>query len=74
MNDFIFLTREEVIQIIEAKRNVEFTGIHFGPLCCQPMTRNLNYNPLYEKKRFCVQIKWYDIYEDTVDYVRSMQK
>ncbi len=74
VNDFIFLTREEVIQIIEAKRNVEFTGIHFGPLCCQPMTRNLNYNPLYEKKRFCVQIKWYDIYEDTVDYVRSMQK
>ena len=31
------------------------------------MIRNLNYNPKYEKKRFCVQIKWYSIYDDIME-------
>ena len=74
LNDFIFIPTEDIIQMIETKRDVEITGVHFGPLCCQPMTRNLNYNPLYEKKRFCVQIKWYDIYEDAVEYMKKKQE
>ena len=42
------------------------TGVHFVPLYCQPMTRCLNHNKVYEKKRFCVQIKWYTIFEDII--------
>ncbi len=71
VNDFIFISAKDIIKVIESKRDVSMTGVHFGPLACQPMTRNLNYNPLYEKKRFCVQIKWYDIYEDVVTYMKQ---
>lgn len=74
VNDFIFISAKDIIKVIESKRDVSMTGVHFGPLACQPMTRNLNYNPLYEKKRFCVQIKWYDIYEDVVTYVKQEEK
>ena len=74
VNDFIFISAKDIIKVIESKRDVSMTGVHFGPLACQPMTRNLNYNPLYEKKRFCVQIKWYDIYEDVVTYMKQEEK
>ena len=74
VNDFIFISAQDIIRVIESKKDISMTGVHFGPLCCQPMTRNLNYNPLYEKKRFCVQIKWYDIYEDIVDYMRKKEQ
>ena len=74
VNDFIFISAQDIIRVIESKKDISMTGVHFGPLCCQPMTRNLNYNPLYEKKRFCVQIKWYDIYEDIVDYRRKKEQ
>ena len=74
VNDFIFISAKDIIKVIESKRDVSMTGVHFGPLACQPMTRNLNYNPLYEKKRFCVQIKWYDIYEDVVTYMKQEEE
>lgn len=28
----------------------------------------LNYNPNYEKDRYCVQIKWYNLYEEITEY------
>ena len=56
MNDFIFISAKDIIKVIESKRDVSMTGVHFGPLACQPMTRNLNYNPLYEKKDFVYKL------------------
>ena len=50
-----------------SKQNIYSTGVHFVNLFCHPMTRNLNYNPKYEKKRFCVQIKWYSIFDDIME-------
>lgn len=35
------------------------------------MTRNLNNNPKYDKKRFCVQIKWYSIFDDIIEYMNN---
>lgn len=69
--DFLFLTKEEVKKIIMNKKNMYSTGVHFGQLFCQPMTRCLNYNPKYEKKRYCVQIKWYSLFDDIMECMNN---
>ena len=42
------------------------TGVNFSSLFCQPKTRNINLNPLYERKRYCVQVKWYSLFDDII--------
>lgn len=66
LNDFIWIKSEDIENVIMNKIELYSTGVHFGSLYCQPMTRCLNYNKVYEKKRFCVQIKWYTIFEDII--------
>lgn len=68
LGDFLFITKEEIEKIILSKQNIYSTGVHFSNLYCQPMTRNLNNNPKYDKKRFCIQIKWYSIFDDIIEY------
>lgn len=63
-NDFLWIKANDVYNIIMQQINYHSTSVHFGQLFCQPMTRCLNYNPLYARKRFCVQIKWYSIFDD----------
>lgn len=66
LDDFIWVKSNDIEKIIMNQRNLYSTAVHFGPLYCQPMTRCLNYNKIYEKKRFCVQIKWYTIFKDII--------
>lgn len=74
VNDFIFITSYDIIKIIKSKMDNYSTGVHFGCLYCQPQTRNLNRNPRYEKNRYCVQIKWYSIFDDIIEYLNNNQK
>lgn len=67
-DNFIWLLKDEIIDIIYSKINYYSTGIHFGPLFCQPKDRCLNYNPKYNKYRFLIQIKWYSIFDDYIEY------
>ena len=69
VNDFFFLTKEEIRDIIMSQIILKSSGVHFGPLFCGPMTRNLNNNPKYESKRFCIQIKWYSLHDDIIKYL-----
>lgn len=55
-DDLLFITREETEKILMSKENIYSTGVHFGHLYCQPQTRNLNYNPKYEKKDFVFKL------------------
>ena len=71
VNDFIWATKEQIEEIILSKKDVYSTAVHFGALTCQPKNRCLNYNPLYEKDRFCVQIKWYNIFDDIIEYLSN---
>lgn len=50
-NDFIWISKKEIIEVVLKYKNLEATGIHFGPLFYQPMNRCLNRNPLYEDLR-----------------------
>lgn len=66
-NDFVWIKREDIYKMILKKCNDYSTGIHLGSLFCQPQNRCLNYNTKYDKKRFCVQIKWYSLYDDIIE-------
>ena len=54
VNDFLWLGKEDIKKIILEQKNIYSTSVHFGPLVVQPKNRCLNYNPKYEKDRFCV--------------------
>lgn len=71
VNDFIWATKEQIEEIILSKKDVYSSAVHFGALTCQPKNRCLNYNPLYEKDGFCVQIKWYNIFDDIIEYLSN---
>ena len=70
-NDFIWIKREDIIKIILSKKDVYSSAVHFGPLTVQPMDRCLNRNPKYEKRRFCVQIKWYNLADDILENMNN---
>ena len=71
VDNFIWATKEQIQEIILLKKDIYSSGIHFGALTCQPKNRCLNYNPLYEKDRYCIQIKWYNIFDDITDYLNN---
>lgn len=66
VNDFVWLLRDDIKKVILSKKNLYSTSVHFGSLVCQPKARCLNHNPKYEKDRFCVQIKWYSLFDDII--------
>ncbi len=67
VDDFIWITKEDIFNIILAKKDDYSSTVHFGSLVCQPKSRCLNYNPKYENDRFCIQIKWYSLFDDIID-------
>lgn len=68
VDDFIWIKTSEIKEIMFNKLYKYSTGVHFGPLTVQPLDRCLNKNPKYEKARYCVQIKWYNIFDDIIEY------
>lgn len=66
VDDFLWITKEDIINVILSKKDDYSSAIHFGPLICQPKNRCLNYNTKYERDRFCIQIKWYSLFDDII--------
>ena len=71
VNDFLWIKREDIVNIILAKKNKYSTALHFGSLFCQPKTRCLNHNPKYENDRHFIQIKWYSLFDDILENMSS---
>ena len=71
IDDFIWITKEDIIKVIMSKKDNYSTAVHFGPLTVQPKNRCLNYNSKYEKDRFCVQIKWYNLFDDIIENMNN---
>ena len=71
VDDFLFLTPDEIIDIVLSKKDIYSTAVHFGPLICQPKSRCLNYNPKYEKCRFISQLKWYNLGDDIIENMNN---
>lgn len=71
VNDFIWILKEDIRKLIMSKRNIYSTSVHFGSITCQPKNRCLNYNSLYEKDRFCVQLKWYNLHDEIIEVMNN---
>lgn len=71
VNDFFWILKNDIKELILSKKHQYSTGVHFGPISCQPKNRCLNYNEIYEKDRFCVQMKWYSLYDDIIEYMNN---
>lgn len=71
INDFIWIKKEDIIKIILSKKDKYSSAVHFGPLTVQPLNRCLNKNLLYDRKRFCVQIKWYNLADDILESMNN---
>lgn len=71
VEDFIWITKEDIFNVILLKKDDYSSAVHFGSLVCQPKNRCLNYNPRYEQDRFCIQIKWYSLFDDIIDNMNN---
>ena len=72
VNDLLFITNKEVKDLVNKYIDIKTTGLHIGPLFIQPHTRNLNYNEKYEKYRYCVQIKWFNFFDQVIEYKNNL--
>ena len=70
-DDFIWIKKEDIIKVILSKKDVYSSAVHFGPLTIQPLDRCLNYNPKFDKRRFCVQVKWYNLADDIIEFMNN---
>lgn len=70
--DFMYLKNEEIKEIICNSHDSYSTAVHVGPLTIQPILRNLNHNSKYDRKRFMVQVKWYCLHDDIINYRNSL--
>lgn len=73
VSDYLFITTEEIENIIMSKINISSSGPHFSCLFCQPLSRNLNNNSKNERCRYLVQIKWYTIFDDIIEYMNDKE-
>lgn len=71
VDDFLWATSQEIERMILSKRDIYSTAVHFGSITCQPKNRCLNYNPKYEKDRFCVQLKWYNLQDEIIELMNE---
>lgn len=75
VNDFLWLSKYDIGEIIMHKAANYSSSIHFSSLVVQPKNRCLNYNPKYEKDRYCIQVKWYSLFDDIIEliYIKNYQ-
>lgn len=74
INDFYWITKNEIYDLMLSKKDEYSTGVHFGPLFCQPWTRNLQFKKSDEYKRNYVQIKWYSLIDDIIKVMAFSRK
>lgn len=66
-DDFIWIKRKEIYNILLKHKEDYSTSIHFSGLSYQPLNRCINRNEKYEKCRYISQIKWYNISDDVIE-------
>lgn len=71
IEDFIWIKSDDVRKIIFKKKNEYSSGVHFSVLSCQPLDRCLNNNRKYDKKRFYIQLKWYNLCDNIIECIND---
>ena len=71
IDDFVFITKDEIIDLFLKHINDYSSCLHFSLLSYQPMNRCLNRNSKYEDKRHYIQIKWYNIFDNILEIMNN---
>ena len=67
-NDFLWINKHDIIKIIERTWNKTSNSVHLGCLFIQPLNRCINENKKYLWMRDYIQIKWYSLFDDILDF------
>lgn len=70
-DDFLWVTRDEILEYLKDSCNLYMTCPHFGRLSVQPSSRCLNRNPDGERRRKQVGIKWYNIFDSLIEIMNN---
>ena len=70
-DNFLWITKNDIIEILKNKSNKYCSSPHFSELVCQPLSRCLNYNEKYERYRKYVQIKWYSLFDNIIEQMNN---
>ena len=76
VDDFLFISKGDIIDILLRHKDNIQNGVHISDLFCQAKAKNLNNNPKYEKDRFCLQVKWFNIMDCIIEkkYLNECKK
>jgi len=72
--DFVWIKKEDIVDVILSHKDEDASSAHFGPLTYQPFKRNLERNPNEEINRFHSQIKWYQMNNHITEYLIKNKK
>lgn len=67
-NDFFWINKDDILKIIKKTINNYSSTVHIGCLYIQPMNRCINNNKKYMWCRDYVQIKWYSLFDNIIEY------
>lgn len=74
IDDFIWITRDEIKYIIRKHLSDDISSLHISCLTIQPMGRNLTWNEKCEYARRHVQIKWYNLADQIIEVMSTYRK
>lgn len=67
--NFIWINKAQILDLMLSKEdNINKISPHISYLTIQPLSRCLNYNQKYNRCRYYIQIKWYNIFDDILEY------
>ncbi|MBO4600937.1 MAG: hypothetical protein J5634_01725 [Bacilli bacterium] len=69
--DFLWLKKDDIYKIMDSKMSLFSTSPHFGFLTLQPYSRCIDHNKKYEFARYKVQLKWYSLFDDIIEYMNK---
>lgn len=67
-DDFFWINDKEITEIVKNSIKRESSSVHIGCLFIQPLNRCLNNNPKYMWCKKYIQIKWYSLFDDIIEY------
>ena len=70
-NDFLWIKRNDIYAIMKKKMCKYSSSPHIGFLTIQPLNRCINYNYKYEYARHKIQLKWYTLFDDIIDFMND---
>lgn len=67
VDDFIWITKDEIVNILLKHKNISKESLVIGGLFYQPWDRCLNNSIKYNSRRHYIQIKWYHLSDDIIE-------